>query len=319
MCMKKYLDVKFFVGLFIVILLILYTYPQLIENVQKMNLLYFLISFFVFLIIVGVKQLKWYLLVNNNWRFAFKTYFPGQFINEIAPIGSGDIAKAYLIKKYSKKSFGSSLVAPYMERMIDVTILSLLTIFASIFLFLSLISSYISLLFTIIIILALGFLLTALFPVKMANIIKKIMQISRKVIRVKYLDKIIKKIEIFVVNVSEEFQKAVMTFANKRTLMVFLFFMALCDWFLEGVCLLFMLKALGFSIPLFASVGIVAISWLVSIPSMIPGGLGVRETILSILFSSFGVPFVSALLSVLVYRVMVLSIFGVGTFVTIRR
>jgi len=317
--MKKYLDVKFFIGLFIVILLILYVHIQLIENIQKMNVLYFFLSFFVFLIIVGIKQLKWYLLVNNNWRFAFKTYFPGQFINEIAPIGSGDIAKAYLIKKYSKKSFGSSLVVPYMERLIDITVLSIFTIFASIFLFLSVISSYISIIFTIIIILAIGFLLIVLFPVKMANIIKKVIQSFRKIIRVKYFDEIIKKIEFFVGNISEEFQKAVMIFANKKTLLIFLFSMALCDWFLEGVCLLFMLKALGFSIPLFASVGIVAISWLVSIPSMIPGGLGVRETILSILFSSFGVPFVSALLSVLVYRVMVLSIFGVGTFVTIRR
>jgi len=115
-----------------------------------------------------------------------------------------------------------------------------------------------------------------------------------------------------------DFKKALLSFRGRKSFIFLLLLMAVADWLLEGVCQVFLLNSLGYSIPVFVSIGIVSISWLVSIPSMIPGGLGIREAILSLLFASVGVPFPAALVSVLIYRGLVMFMFGSGSLISLK-
>ena len=316
----RYFDLRLLVGLFIILILLFYFYGPVSEHVYSLQPSYVLLGLSALLAVVAIKQVKWYLLLGEirSWRLAFKSYFAGQFVNEIAPIGAGDLTKAYMVKRYSKYSFGSAFALPYMERVIDISVLGTFAILSSLFLFITMISSYVSFVFVLVFVLALGFLLTALFPVKIAATAKSFMEFLRRIIRIGLLEKIIAKLEIFILEISKDFQEALKAFGNRKMLISVMLIMALCDWILEGVCQFFLLNSLGYSIPILASVGIVSISWLVSIPSMIPGGLGVRETVLSLLFVSFGVPFAAALVSVLIYRGLVVLVFGSGALVSLK-
>jgi uncharacterized protein (TIRG00374 family) len=316
----RYFNSRFLVGVFIIIVLLLYFYGPVSQHIYTLNPAYVFLGMATLLAIVGIKQLKWRLLLGKaaGWKLSVKSYFTGQFVNEIAPMGVGDLTKAYVIRKYSKKSFGHSLSVPYMERVIDIIVLSSFAILSSLFLFLFTISSYVSLVFLLVAILAAGFFMLAAFPVRIASILKRIMEFTRKIIHTRLAEKIISKLEKFILEVSKDFQEAVKSFGKRKTLVFAMIIMAMADWVLEGVCQLFLLNSLGYSIPILISVGIVSISWLVSIPSMIPGGLGIRETILSLLFASWGVPFSAALVSVLIYRGLVMLVFGTGALVSIR-
>ena len=316
----RYFDFKLLAGLFIILVLLFYFYGPISEHVYSLQPTYLLLGFLTLLSVVTIKQAKWYTLLGEirNRRLAFKSYFTGQFVNEIAPIGTGDLTKAYMVRRYSKKSFGFAFALPYMERVVDITILGTFAILSSLFLFLTTISSYVSIVFVLVFVLALGFLLTALFPIKIAITAKKIMEFLRKIIHVRLIEKIISKLEIFILEISKDFQEALKAFGGRKMLIFAMLLMALCDWVLEGVCQFFLINALGYSIPVLASVGIVSISWLVSIPLMIPSGLGIRETVFSLLFVSFGVPFSAALVSMLIYRGLVVIVFGSGALISLK-
>lgn len=316
----RYFDLRFVVGIFIILVLLFYFYGPMSEHLYALDVSYLFLGLAVLLGIIVIKQIKWRLLLGKigNWRLAFKSYFTGQFVNEVAPIGAGDLTKAYIIRRYSKKSFGHSLSVPYMERVLDISVLSAFAILSSLFLFLATIASYVSIVFILVLALAIGLFLLATFPVKIAGIAKKMMEFLRKIIHASFAGKIISKLERFISEISKDFQDAIRSFGNRKFFVLAMLLMAVTDWVLEGVCQLLLLKSLGYTIPLLISIGIVSISWLVSIPSMIPGGLGVRETVLSLLFVSWGVPFSAALASVLIYRGLVVLIFGSGALVSLK-
>lgn len=316
----RYFDLRFVVGIFIILVLLFYFYGPMSEHLYALDVFYLFLGLAVLLGIIVIKQIKWRLLVGKigGWRLAFKSYFTGQFVNEVAPMGAGDLTKAYIIRRYSKKSFGHSLSVPYMERVLDISVLSAFAILSSLFLFLATIASYVSIVFILVLALAIGLFLLATFPVKIAGIAKKMMEFLRKMIHASFAEKIISKLERFISEISKDFQDAIRSFGNRKFFMLAMLLMAVTDWVLEGVCQLLLLKSLGYTIPLLISIGIVSISWLVSIPSMIPGGLGVRETVLSLLFVSWGVPFSAALVSVLMYRGLVVLIFGSGALVSLK-
>ena len=204
---SKYLNIKLVVGLIIIALLIIGFYKPVSEHIHTMNPFYVGCAVTVLLSVITVKQIKWYMLMGEvrNVKLAFKSYFTGQFVNEIAPVGTGDVTKAYIIKKYTKKPFGFALSISYMERVADISILSLFAIISSVFLFMATISSYISVIIAIVFLMGIGFLLLATFPVKIANTIKTILVFIRKIIPAKFIIKIIKKLEKFIFETSKDF------------------------------------------------------------------------------------------------------------------
>jgi uncharacterized protein (TIRG00374 family) len=316
----KYFSFKLLFGLLILTVLIAGFYGPMSEHVVSMNYFYVFLAFVVILVVIAIKQVKWYLLMGNvrEKKLAVKSYFTGQFINEIAPMGTGDLTKAYMIRKYTKKPFGFALSIPYMERVIDISVLSVFAILSSVFLFLNTMSSYLSLIFILILGLAVILFLLATFPVKIARVFKSILEFKRRIIPIKFIDRVIKKLEVFIVETSKDFQEAIKAFKNRKIFLLTILALVLFDWVLEGVVQVMLIKSVGYDIPILISIGIVAISWLVSIPSMIPGGLGVRETVTSLLFSSVGIPFPVALVSVLTYRALVVFIFSSGALISLK-
>ena len=318
---SRYFDFKLIIGLFIIIVLIIGFYGPISEHFHTLNLYYVMLGFLVLLFIIFIKQIKWYFLLRGvvkNGKLAFKSFFTGQFINEIAPMGTGDLAKAYMVRRHSEKSFGFTLSVPYMERIMDIIVLSFIAILSSLLLFFTTISSYVSLIFVLITLLAVGFFLLAIFPKTIAGFIKNILERIERLIPLKLIKKLISKIEMFLLETAKDFQDALKVFKDKKLFISMMFLLAISDWVLEGVCQVFLLNSLGYSIPVLVSIGIVSIPWLVSIPSMIPGGLGIREAVLSLLFTSFGIPFSAALVSVLIYRGLVVLIFGSGSIISLK-
>jgi len=157
---SRYFDFKFLIGIFIIIVMVAIFYGQVSQHIYSLNYYYLFLGFLTLIFIVSIKFAKWYLLLGavRSWKLAFKSYFTGQFVNEIAPTGTGDLTKAYLIRKYSSRSFGTSLSVPYMERILDIAVLSSFAILSSIFLFFATISTYISLIFIVVFALSVGFL-----------------------------------------------------------------------------------------------------------------------------------------------------------------
>jgi len=62
-------------------------------------------------------------------KIAFESYFIGQATNEILPTGSGELARLSILKKYTNRSlvwFGPSVI---LERLYDMLLLLILSIF----------------------------------------------------------------------------------------------------------------------------------------------------------------------------------------------
>gem|GEM_PF-5252221 len=305
-----------FAGLIIILVVVFYFSVPIAENLSKIDPIYVFYSFVILVLVITMKQIKWHILLNQTTKSRFKlsiaTYFPGQLINEIAPTGTGDLAKAYLIKQHIKITGGSAIAVPYIERAIDILILSSIAILSVLFMFSASISVYTGILAVVIIFLSVIFLLIATIPKRIADVLTKVIDFVTKP-DIKILRKIGYKAGRFIVILAGDFGAAVGLYKNRKKILALSIIISIIDWILEGFGMLLLLKAVGFDIPLLPSVGIVAVSWIVGIASMFPGGLGVREIVLSVLYSMYSIPFSSAFLATIIYRFIIFVCFSTGS------
>jgi uncharacterized protein (TIRG00374 family) len=169
----------------------------------------------------------------------------------------------------------------------------------------------------VIILLSVIFLLIALIPAKIANLFSAIVRLLAKT-NMGIIKKLGEKANRFITSIANDFQVALKVYRYRKKILACGIAMSIADWFLEGLCLLFLIRATGYDIPFLPSVGIVAISWIIGIASMLPGGLGIREAVLSMLYSTISVSFASAFLATIIYRFMIFLCFGIGSLAAVQ-
>lgn len=111
-------------------------------------------------------------------------------------------------------------------------------------------------------------------------------------------------------------------FSQKKRTSIFAFLAGLIYWLGDILCFYFVFLSFGYHIHFGVLIFGYCISTLAGLISFIPGGLGVTEGMMGILYSGMGVPLSVALTSILVFRLFSFWIWipiGIFSFFSLRR
>ena len=172
-----------FIG-FVILLILVYMMDgvEFIGLIKKINLKYFLLSVFLFPILVFLKVLRWkYLLAIQGIRYSLKSafiaYCTSILLGVITPGRIGEFSRALYLKDDVKVPFSMGIPSIFMDRFLDICVLLIIGIISLLFL-----PGKIKEIFTIsilsIILVVIGFIFTMLYgktPFKsFLNIVEKI-------------------------------------------------------------------------------------------------------------------------------------------------
>jgi|GEM_PF-918538 len=102
--------------------------------------------------------------------------------------------------------------------------------------------------------------------------------------------------------VFEDIYKGINLFSRKKRTSAFAVLAAILYWLGDMVCLFFMFQAFGFTIPFGILIFGYCVSTIFGLLSAIPGGIGVTDGSLVLIYSSLGVTSSIALMATLVFR-----------------
>jgi uncharacterized protein (TIRG00374 family) len=215
----------------------------------------------------------------------------------LLPTGSGDVARLIILQRSKGISVVESAPPVILERLSDI----LLLLFLSLFFAIDLMKHNISLLIPLISILGLiGILfirpILIEYPLKLCKFIG-----NHWMLRI--FNKITQK---FV-----KFKDALQIYGKSHDIAFYNIFITAIVWIIfETLSHYFLLEAFAIYISYLDLLGIVAISWILGTMSMLPGGLGARETVYALTLTKFGVKFGVGLSIALVYRILVYILFA---------
>ena len=120
----------------------------------------------------------------------------------------------------------------------------------------------------------------------------------------------------------DDLYEGVGKFPKKKKTFLLAFLSYFSYWFLDVLCFFFVFLSFGYLIHPGVLIFTYGVSTLAGLISFIPGGLGVTEGSLTFIFSSLGVPFSLAVISILVFRLLSFWIWvpiGLISYLTLRR
>lgn len=100
----------------------------------------------------------------------------------------------------------------------------------------------------------------------------------------------------------EDIYTGIKLFSKKKRSSVFVILAGMLYWFGDMMCLYFVFWAFGFAINPGVLIFGYCVATLLGILSFVPGGIGVTEGVLALIFAGMGVPSALALTAVLVFR-----------------
>ena len=298
----------------IVLVLLIYVlkdieFVKVAKLINKMNLFYFslaFLSFFLSILLSNVRfQICVYELIRSDFWFLLKVLFAGNFINAITPGAGtgGEPVRAYFLgEKYKTsktKFFGTIIADKFFGLVVQVffTIASLFFIFIYLDIHANLkiiFESFIAIIFIIILVRA---ILTW----------KKIKFNSNyfyeKIFKYKFIKKrfkspfhlkryITKKIAHFI----DSFKCSIV---NKKRFAINLF-LSLIIWLLIYLSSYFLFLALDVRVNFLSVIVVVAMGYLIGDISPVPGGIGLAESTMFILYSAMGIePSLAAIVALL--------------------
>ena len=264
----------------------------------------------IFFFNIMLRAFRWSLtlskLVRLRLRDACMTYFAGQTVNEVLPVGSGELTRAQFIKRLSGTS-RSKVLAPLMvERTLDVFVLLAFSAFGVGLLG----GDHPFILSAIALIIA--FLLLVLFKPSVAPQSVKLFSFAAiGPLKTPYAR---------LAGVIASFAESLRTYSSDRRLLVSLLAVTALIWLFEVGSFLLVVRAIGLPLSYSQLLPIAAVAWLVGAFSFLPGGIGARDAAFSLLVASAGYPLTLGISASFVYRgvvYLVLGAAGVYSFVTL--
>ena len=251
-----------------------------------------------FLVVIGVQMLRWNILAaiaGLRGVAATRVWLAGQLMNEVAPIGTGDLLKGWLLHKTSGKPAGHCMAIAFAERAADVGMLCLIAISAVVVLWAR--ADWLLRVLMLLVLPMVAAIAALIFAPK-----RSLALIARLVPHRGAKSKLLE--------MAEHFEAGVLTFRRQKRKAVLAAGFTLANWVLQGAVHTLMFAALGWWLQPTMVLQIVAVSWLLTIPAMLPGGLGIREVATTLFFSGLGVPVAIAGLEAMLFRALSLIYLG---------
>lgn len=270
----------------------------IVSRADKTLLAFALIVFFFNLVLRG---LRWSLtlgkLVRLRLRHACMTYFSGQIVNEVLPVGTGELTRAQFIKRLSGTSRSKTLAPLMVERTLDVFMLLLFSAFGL-------------------------RILSGDHPFLLAGIAAIIAILLLVLFKPSLAPKLFSAFSFFAVHpllsrahtkgksVVDSFASSLSSYSKDRKLLLSLLSITALIWLIEVASFLLVVRALGLPLSYSDLLPIAAVSWLVGAFSFLPGGIGARDAAFSLLLASAGYPLALGVSASFLYRGVVYLLLG---------
>ena len=289
-------------------------FQKIYNNLKIAKIHYLILAFSSTLILFLSWNLKWFLLVKEMSKAKFHhclvILMAGSFINSTTPgarVGGEPLRAYYLSKTYNveKSKFFATTVIDKVANTLAFTILSIFSIlFVILFVDINL---KIKIILEIILFFIVIFILAAIILKKKIIFRKRFFTKLLIAIYNFYLFKFIrkkfhsfKKFEQYfiekienIINTSKRLLYEKKTFKNSILI-------SFCMWFFNYLGTYFLFKAFSYDISFIAIIIVVTLSLLLGSILVIPGGIGVIETIMISLYISFGInPSIAATVAVI--------------------
>lgn len=267
------------------------------------------VAFFILFVTIYIfRIIRWLMLFNKAKPVeASKVMLIGLAVNQIAPIGTGDLTRAYIAKKRLNLSIGETLASTVVERILDITFLVIASI-----LFLFLLTTGNRYIWQIIIPIVLliagyGLLIKPQFLNKLGWLLEKLEQ--RRFFSL-YLGGLSRSLSL------NTFKNAMLEFRGGRTLLIPIL-LTIATWGAGTMAQYTLLLAFGVKIPILYLLGIYCASWIIAAFSFLPGGLGAKEVSFAFLLSTLGIPLTIGMWVSLIDRLIAYILLGSGAFVSL--
>lgn len=232
-----------------------------------------------------VRGFRWkYLLKNIGIKIpvtkAVKLYIIGLFLSNLSPAKTGDPIRCVLLKKTEGKSFSQSVSSIFIERILDIITLIVISLIGIFILSFSLKISinYIYAAIGIYISIIMVGVYIVMSKERTEKITGKLVSIFSFIDKVKELEE---KVEDFSEKVSISFRK----YRNKKVFLVG-FCLSVLAWLLNAMISFLAFRALGINVPYVIVLSLMGIGILISFLTLLPGSLGSGEVISVILYTS---------------------------------
>lgn len=284
---KRYRIFLLGISIAILIAIVWYANPLLLLSILvKADMRFIVLALFVSSLSVCLRVLKWKILLKNIGFFELlPIQMLGITISNFTPGKIGEPLKAILLKMRKGMAVSESLPSIIWERIIDILILIILSLFA-----VQLISFESKLFLLSFISVGIFIALISLLLVILYN--KKIG--TRVFVFLKKLPLLNGMSESFM----ETFYKSKI---KKRRLLICASLTAI-PWLFEGVVLYLSFLALGINTNPIILSGIIALSILIGVASFLPGGIGSAEFAMIILLGLIGIENAMVVAAVFLYR-----------------
>jgi len=266
----------------LIILLIYSDFFKVLQILASSNLYFVALGFLFWFLGAIVRSLRWQKLlkvsnVNLSFKDTLHVYIPSLFISNISPAKSGDALRPFLLKGMKNKSVAKSLPSVFVERILDIAVLIIFSLFGIFYFGKSIVSYFVISIFIYLIVFVFGSWIlisekrTKIFLEKFLFLFKKI----------KTFRKFVLKVDKFSRTLSSSFLKY-KSFGKFFSSLILTFFV----WFIEGIILWIAFKTINIEVSFFVCLFSISISVLVSVITFLPGGLGINEAIILLIFSS---------------------------------
>jgi len=272
----------------------------------KVNLYFLGGAFLLSLLAIIIKLCRW----NNLFRIA-KTrdasgvYLIGMAVNQIMPIGFGEVTRAYVAKDRGGIPVGKTLAPVAIERIADVTFLVAMSI--GCLTFLTFRNGYILQITITVLIILIGY-----FLLLKPHFIEKLALVFEHSCNPKVQNNFINKFVIRISGVLRTFTESIAQFNTKRNIVYQTVVLTIISWIVYGLFMYVLLLAFGVSVFIPYVLTITAASEIIGTFSFIPGGLGAKDVSFAVLLVPFGVPLEVAMSAFLVGRFMAYLQLGAG-------
>ena len=275
---------KIIIGIIVGIILIfiwinLINTSEVLNYLKKLELIYVLISSFLYLLSYFVRSLRWREILkpvcNLKIKKTYLLWMAGNFLNYIIPIRAGEFAKSYFIKRTEGIPISKSLPSVFIDKVFDS--ISILIVVALIpFLKVEISKPLLILIFLLIIIVIFGIGILIISAIK-KDFVVSFFQKFLFFIPKKYKNKLFEIIEIFVEGIG--------LFKHHYNILPKVILLTLTAVFIDSIYFLCMFRAFGqiihFSVILFGYT-LIYLSYILPCP---PAQIGSNELIMVIIFS----------------------------------
>ncbi len=249
-----------------------------IADLQKVALVIALVT-----LVVAIKSAREWLVLQKISKTQFNGIKPAQiftvgvFANEFFPAGTGELLRAYIIKKIASVGFGKPLAPLLIERTFDTFFLLAVGLLGAHYLFSSQVYAASASLFLVVLLTAFFFasIFKARFSLKLATFAAH--AIEKTVGAIGLLEKYAKLAAKKIREMGASFEESRAVYAKDWKILAGAFLLTALAWMVEALIQQTVFSSIGYEIDYFQMFAITALSILIGVFSFIPGGIGARD------------------------------------------